>query len=102
MDQYLGEIRMFGGSFAPEGWVLCNGQQLPIKGHEALFNLLGTTYGGDGVTAFAVPDLHGRIEQLMPDTCIHFIMSTRGLYPTHSEQATSRTLPACAMAPSHW
>jgi len=59
-DPYLGEVRMFGGTFAPQGWELCNGQLLPIAENEALYSLLGTTYGGDGVNTFGVPDLRGR------------------------------------------
>jgi microcystin-dependent protein len=58
---YFGEIRMFAGNFAPEGWMLCQGQILPISEFETLFNLIGTTYGGDGQSTFALPDLQGRI-----------------------------------------
>ena len=58
-DPFLGEIRMFGGNFAPRGWAFCNGQILPISQNTALFALLGTTYGGDGQTTFALPDLQG-------------------------------------------
>lgn len=58
---YIGEIRMFGGNFAPTGWMFCEGQLLPISGNEALFQLIGTTYGGDGQNTFALPDLRGRI-----------------------------------------
>src|SRR5580658_742842 len=58
---YVGEIRMFGFGFAPQGWALCNGQLLPINQNQALFSLLGTTYGGDGRTTFALPDLQGRV-----------------------------------------
>jgi microcystin-dependent protein len=58
---YVGEIRMFGGNFAPVGWMFCEGQILPISGNETLFNLIGTTYGGDGQQTFAVPDLRGRV-----------------------------------------
>ncbi|WP_312110760.1 phage tail protein [Brevibacillus reuszeri] len=60
-DAYLGEIRMFGGNYAPQGWALCNGQLLNISENEALYSLLGTTYGGDGRTTFGLPDLRGRI-----------------------------------------
>jgi microcystin-dependent protein len=60
-DQFLGEIRLFGFNFAPKGWALCNGQLLPISQNQALFALLGTQYGGDGVTTFALPDLRSRI-----------------------------------------
>ena len=59
-DPFLGEIRMFGGNFAPVGWALCNGQLLAISQNDALFNLIGTTYGGDGQNTFALPDLRGR------------------------------------------
>ncbi len=59
-DQYLAEIRMFGFGFPPRGWALCDGQVLPIAQHAALFSLLGTIYGGDGRTTFALPDLRGR------------------------------------------
>lgn len=58
---FIGEIRMFGGNFAPQGWAFCNGQLLPIAQYDALFALIGTTYGGDGQTTFALPDLRGRI-----------------------------------------
>ena len=58
---YVGEIRMFGGNFAPAGWAFCNGQLLPISENETLFNLIGTTYGGDGQATFALPDLQSRI-----------------------------------------
>lgn len=57
---FIGEIRMFAGNFAPKGWALCNGQLLPISQNTALFSLLGTMYGGDGKTNFALPDLRGR------------------------------------------
>jgi microcystin-dependent protein len=60
-DPYLGEVRMFGGNFAPQGWALCNGQTLAISENDALFVLLGTTYGGDGQTTFGLPDLRGRV-----------------------------------------
>jgi microcystin-dependent protein len=56
----LGEIRMFAGNFAPRGWALCNGALLPISQNDALFALIGTTYGGDGQTTFGLPDLRGR------------------------------------------
>jgi microcystin-dependent protein len=58
---YVGEIRMFAGNFAPAGWMFCEGQLLPISENETLFNLIGTTYGGDGQETFALPDLRGRI-----------------------------------------
>jgi len=58
---YIGEIRMFAGNFAPAGWMFCEGQLLPISENETLFQLIGTTYGGDGQSTFGLPDLRGRI-----------------------------------------
>src|SRR6058998_3475179 len=58
---FIGEIRMFGGNFAPVGWAFCNGALIPISENDALFNLIGTTYGGDGQETFALPDLQGRV-----------------------------------------
>jgi microcystin-dependent protein len=62
---YIGEIRMFGGNFAPSGWAFCEGQLMPISENDALFNLIGTTYGGDGQNTFALPDLRGRLPMHM-------------------------------------
>lgn len=61
MDPFIGQIIMFGGTFAPQGWAFCNGQLLPISGNDALFSLLGTIYGGDGITTFALPDMRSRV-----------------------------------------
>jgi microcystin-dependent protein len=58
---FIGEIRMFAGNFAPAGWMFCEGQLLPISENEPLFVLIGTTYGGDGQSTFALPDLRGRL-----------------------------------------
>jgi microcystin-dependent protein len=58
---YVGEIRMFAGNFNPNGWMFCEGQLLPISENEVLFQLIGTMYGGDGESTFALPDLRGRI-----------------------------------------
>ena len=58
---YVGEIRMFGGSFPPNGWAFCDGSLIPISENDTLFNLIGTTYGGDGQSTFALPDLRGRL-----------------------------------------
>ena len=60
-EAMIGEVKMFAGNFAPRGWALCNGQLLPINQNSALFSILGTTYGGDGRTTFALPDLRGRV-----------------------------------------
>lgn len=59
-EPFIGEIRLFGGNFAPRGWSFCHGQLLPIPENTALFSLLGTTYGGDGRSTFALPNLQGR------------------------------------------
>jgi len=61
MDPYIGEISMFAGNYAPDGWFICDGRQLPITQYEALYSILSTTYGGDGRTTFALPDLRGRL-----------------------------------------
>jgi microcystin-dependent protein len=58
---FIGEIRMFGGNFAPAGWAFCDGQEVPISENDALFQLIGTTYGGDGQSTFALPNLQSRV-----------------------------------------
>ncbi|RZJ06666.1 MAG: phage tail protein [Rubrivivax sp.] len=60
-NPYIGEVRLFGGNFAPVGWAFCHGQLLSIAEYEVLFQLIGTTYGGDGETTYALPDLRGRV-----------------------------------------
>ena len=60
-DPFIGEVRLFAGNFAPRGWAFCEGQLLPISSYNALFSILGTTYGGDGRTTFGLPDLRGRV-----------------------------------------
>src|SRR3954465_13722543 len=60
-EPYVGEIRMFAGNFAPAGWMFCEGQVLPISENEVLFQLIGTTYGGDGESTFALPNLASRV-----------------------------------------
>ena len=61
VEPFIGEIIMFGGNFAPRGWAFCDGQLLSVSENQALFSILGTTYGGDGRTTFALPDLRGRV-----------------------------------------
>jgi microcystin-dependent protein len=61
MEPFIGQISLFGFNFAPRGWAQCNGQLLPIAQYQALFSLLGTTYGGNGTTTFGLPDLRGRL-----------------------------------------
>lgn len=60
-DPYIGEIRLFAGMYAPVGWMFCDGQTLAISQNEALYSLVGTTYGGDGLNVFKLPDLRGRV-----------------------------------------
>src|SRR3954467_15436800 len=60
-EPFLGEIKIISWNFPPKGWALCNGQLLPINQNQALFSILGTTYGGDGMVSFALPDLRGRV-----------------------------------------
>ena len=87
MDPYIAEIRMFGGNFAPRGWAFCNGQILSIAQNTALFSLLGTTYGGNGQTTFALPNLRGRVP-------IHFGAHTLG----EAAGATAVTITQQTMA----
>jgi microcystin-dependent protein len=82
---YLAEIRLISFNFAPKGWALCNGQMLPINQNQALFSLLGTTYGGNGVTTFALPNLEGRVP-------FHFGLGF-SLGQTGGEAAHTLTLP---------
>src|SRR5437870_7727652 len=89
---YVGEIRMFAGNFAPAGWNFCDGSLLPISENETLFNLIGTTYGGDGQSTFAVPDLRGRLP----------IHQGNGFILAETGGAETSTLTAAQIAaPSH-
>jgi microcystin-dependent protein len=78
MDALLGSIIGFAGNFAPQGWLMCEGQLLPINQNQALFSILGTTYGGDGQTTFALPDLNGKIPGPGPKV----IICVEGIYPS--------------------
>lgn len=89
-EPFLGEVRMVAFDFAPRGWALCDGQLLPINQNQALFALLGTTYGGDGVRTFALPDLRGR-------TPIH---ADTG-HPLGQASGTETHTLASAETPSH-
>jgi microcystin-dependent protein len=92
---YVGEIRMFGGTFAPAGWADCNGQQLPISENETLFQLIGTTYGGDGQENFNLPNLQGRIP-------MHFGNGPTGItYPIAETAGTTQETLTVQQMPVH-
>ncbi|MCF3111448.1 tail fiber protein [Niabella sp. CC-SYL272] len=95
MEPFLGMIALFGFNFAPLGWTYCNGQLLPIAQNDALFALLGTTFGGDGITTFALPDLRGRVPIGMgastPNTSNRNIGENGG---TETATLTTANLPA--------
>jgi microcystin-dependent protein len=93
---YVGEIRMFGGNFAPAGWMFCAGAPLAISEFETLFNLIGTTYGGDGQSTFNLPDLRGRVPIHMGNG---FILAETGGVPEvtlNVQQIASHTHPMLA------
>jgi microcystin-dependent protein len=103
---YVGEIRMFAGNFAPAGWMFCEGQLLPISENETLFQLIGTTYGGDGQSTFALPDLRGRIPLHQGSGFIlaetggaEEITLTVAQIPTHSHPLLGTTQNATAAKP---
>jgi microcystin-dependent protein len=91
---YVGEIRMFAGNFAPVGWEFCNGQPLPIAENEALFQLIGTTYGGDGAETFNLPDYQSRIPIHMgngPDGANYALGQMAG---TEQETLSTQQIPS--------
>ena len=87
-EPYIGEIRMFAGNFPPNGWMFCEGQLLPISEYETLFNLIGTTYGGDGQSTFELPDLRGRLPVHMGNG---FTLAQQG--GTESVTLTAQQIP---------
>src|SRR6184192_840441 len=92
---YVGEIRMFAGNFAPAGWMFCDGTSLPISENETLFQLIGTTYGGDGQTTFALPDLRGRVpvhQGTDPNTSSNYVIGEAGGVETVT--LTTQQIPA--------
>ncbi len=104
---YVGEIRMFAGNFAPAGWMFCEGQLLPISENETLFQLIGTTYGGDGQSTFALPDLRGRIPLHQGNGFIlaetggaEEITLTVNQIPAHSHPALATSDAASTTVPS--
>jgi len=98
---YVGEIRIFGFNFVPAGWAYCNGAILPISENDTLFNLIGTTYGGDGQTTFALPDLRGRagVHQgngytLAETSGVEATTLTLNQIPAHTHAVTANSNPA--------
>ena len=112
-EGYLGQIIWFAGGFAPKNWELCNGEILPINGNEALFSILGTTYGGDGRTTFALPDLRGRIPlspgqgnnlsnyNLGDKSGSETVALTTSQIPSHTHQLKATSLNATQDNPSN-
>jgi microcystin-dependent protein len=105
---YVGEIRMFGGNFAPAGWMFCEGQLLPISENETLFQLLGTTYGGDGESTFALPDLRGRVPihqgngfVLAEQAGVEEVTLTVQQIPVHKHAALASSQFGTATAPTN-
>ena len=109
-NPYIGEIRLFAGSFAPDGWALCQGQLVAIAENDALFSLIGTTYGGDGEQTFGLPDLRGRVpihQGSGPGLSQRFIGERAGAetvtlsaaqLPAHSHALVATAAPASATA----
>jgi microcystin-dependent protein len=111
-DPFVAEIRIYPFNFAPKGWAFCNGQLLPLSQHTALFSLLGTTYGGDGKSNFALPDLQGRAPMHPgqgPGLSLHDLGESEGSetvtlleseIPAHSHQLLAQINPGNLAAPS--
>jgi microcystin-dependent protein len=108
---YVGQILMFGGNFAPAGWMQCAGQLLPISEYETLFNLIGTTYGGDGQSTFGLPDLRGRVPLHMGTgnglstyvigqaSGVESVTLTTQQIPNHNHLANAANSPANSKTP---
>jgi len=103
MDEYLGMIKIFAGNFAPRGWAFCSGQILSIHQNTALFSLLGTTYGGNGQTTFALPDLRGRAPIAFgqgPGLSSYALGETGGPASAENQQLSAkRALANCSRTP---
>lgn len=107
-EAYVGEIRMFAGDYAPQGWALCNGQLLSILENEVLYALLGTTYGGDGRTTFGLPDLQGRIPihtsssiPLGTKAGTETVTLTTSQLPAHTHMANASSTVGAESSPSN-
>src|SRR6185295_13874980 len=106
MEPFLGQISTVAFNFAPRGWALCNGQLLSVPQNQALFTLLGTTYGGDGVSNFGLPDLRGRAA-MQPHTNalgatggVESVQLTAAQIPSHMHQANAQSVGGTSTAPS--
>ena len=108
---FVGEIRMFGGNFAPAGWAMCNGQLMPISENDVLFSLIGTTYGGDGQSTFALPNLQSRVPNHMGTgggasyvigeaAGVETVTLTTQQIPSHNHPVQVSTQPGNASAPA--
>ncbi len=107
MEQFVGQLMLFGGNFAPVGWLQCNGQLLPISEYDVLYTILGTTYGGDGVTTFGLPDLRGRVPvhagngSGLPPVALgqmsgsESVTMTQSNMPSHAHPAAVSVTPGC-------
>jgi microcystin-dependent protein len=106
-EPYIGEIRIFAGNFAPVGWAFCDGQLMPIAENDALFNLIGTTYGGDGQETFALPDLQGRLPLhqgsgfiIGQRAGVETVTLNGNQIPAHSHPLLATNDPAASASPS--
>ena len=105
---YVGEIRMFAGNFAPAGWLFCSGQLLPISENETLFYLIGTTYGGDGQSTFALPNLQSRVPihqgsgfTLAEMGGVEQVTLTVSQIPSHTHPMVASGNPASSASPTN-
>lgn len=105
---YVGEIRIFAGNFAPAGWEFCSGQLLPISENETLFQLIGTTYGGDGQSTFALPDLRGRLPLHFGNSLVlaetggaEQVTLTAGQIPVHAHPLTAAAVSGNQIGPGN-
>jgi microcystin-dependent protein len=104
---YVGEIRMFAGSFAPAGWAFCSGQLIPISENDTLFTLIGTTYGGDGQETFALPDLQSRVpmhqgsvNQIASKAGVETVTLSAQQIPIHTHAFLASTVTGTQIAPA--
>jgi len=113
-DQCVGEIRMFAGNYAPEGWALCDGTLLPLSGNEALYSLIGVIYGGNGTSDFGLPDLRGRLPIGMGQSQVsktvyapgqsggtETVLVTADQLPTHTHNLMASSAPGSSGSPEN-